>query len=261
MAAAIKATESATECKSPMANRAKTKLLGIRAVFISVWLFFSGIIFIIAILTDINWTRPNLEDFIGHSIHRNVKLGHLYWHFGFKGLTVQTSRLLVAEPTGEPFLMAGNCEIGFAFWPLFLGIGEIHHFDLQNPLFMAVRTGKGSWNFDDLLVACPEVDFIDCHHGHVFVIDRKPQSYGLRFPDTELNDVEIKLHRAGHFTPAQVHISFALPSEKNNPTRFNFAANLWGINKQWWQRSCHFHLDCQHFSLQKLAGIIGCNFR
>ena len=118
---------------------------------------------------------------MSQALHRNVKLGRIQWHIGLKGLSVQTSRLLVAEHSGEPFLMAGNCEIGFSFWPLLLGRGEIHHFDLQNTLFMAVRTGEHSWNFSDLLVACPEVDFIDCHHGHVFVIDCKPAASSTRF--------------------------------------------------------------------------------
>jgi hypothetical protein len=230
--------------------RSKKKLFIIRATFVSVWLFFSSIVFLIAILTDINWARPNLEDFMASSLHRNVKLGHLYWHFGFKGLTLETSRLLVAEPSGEPFLMAGNCEIGLAFWPLLLGKGTIHHFDLQNVLFMAVRTGEHHWNFDDLLVTCPDVEFVDCHHGHAFVIDRKPANSGMRFPDTELNDVEIKLHRAGNFKPGLTHISFALPAEKTEPARFQFISQVWNKDKSWWLRNNRFHLDCQHFSLQ-----------
>ncbi len=255
MAAAIKATKkNSRRLKDANTDRAGLKLLTIRATFVGFWLFCCGIIFLIAILTDINWTRPNLEDFIGQSLHRNVKLGRLYWHFGFKGLTVQTSRLLVAEHSGEPFLMAGNCEIGFSFWPLLCGQGQIHHFDLQNVLFMAVHTGEHTWNFDDLLVACPEVNFVDSHHGHVFVIDRQPVRSN-RFPDTELNDVEIKLHRAGNFTPAQTSISFALPAE-NNRTRFHFAGYMWDQNQQWWQSQCHFHLDCQHFSLQNWQALV-----
>src|SRR5271168_1287863 len=108
----------AKKSKDPTAKQNQKKLLIIRATFVSAWLLFSGIIFVIALLTDINWTRPNLEDIIGRSLHRNVKLGHLQLHFGFKGLAVQTSQLLVAEHSGEPFLMAGNCEIGFSLLPL-----------------------------------------------------------------------------------------------------------------------------------------------
>jgi len=111
-----------------------------------------------------------------------------------------------------------------------------------------VHTSEHTWNFDDLLVACPEINFVDCHHGHVFVIDRQ-QVHSNRFPDTELNEVEIKLHRAGNFTPAQTDISFALPAQ-NNGTHFHFAGFMWDKSQPWWLSQCHFHLDCQHFSLQ-----------
>ncbi len=250
-------------------DKTRFKLLLIRAVFVAFWLFFSSIIFTIAVLQDINWMRPQLEATVGQSIHRNVKLGHLIWHIGLRGFSVQTSRLAIAEASGDPFLMAGNCEIGFSLWPLIVGIGQIDHVEMQNPLFMAIRKDTQSWNFDDLLVASPDIDSIECHNGHVFVVDRHDTSKGPRFQDTELNNVEIKLHRGGQFTPAQVGLSFNLskPTSDSIPTssisppvphempwteyaKLSFTGAMWGNEQQWWQKRCHFKLDCSRFSWQ-----------
>ena len=269
--AAIKTPSTKLEQpEKPDTDKARLKLLLIRMVFVGFWLFFSCIIFVVAILTDINWMRPKLEEAISHSIHRNVKLGHLSWHVGLRGLSVQTSRLAIAEPTGDPFLMAGTCEIGFSPWPLLIGVGQIEHVEMDNTLFMAIRTGKQNWNFDDLLVVSPDIDFIECHKGHVFVVDRYAKKDAPRFDDTKLNDVEIKLHRGGRLTPAQVALSFNLsaPAPGSIPTslvpppppvpklpmisyaHFGFKGDMWGDQPDWWQKNCHFQLDCRGFSWQ-----------
>jgi hypothetical protein len=225
------------------------RLFFIRASFVIAWLSFSLIIFIIAALADINWMRPTLEQVIGQSIHRNVKLGRLFWHFGLHGFSVDASRLLVAERTGEPFLMAGNCEIGFSLWPLLIGVGKIQYVNMQKPLFMAVHTGPKNWNFDDMLIVSPDIDFIQVQGGHIFVVDRQP-AIQQRFPETELNDVQIKLERAGHFTPAQMNVAFILQGQKTDAT-FSVDGKSWGDeNEPWWDKKCHVELSTKRFTVK-----------
>ena len=231
-------------------KKAMRKLFLIRIAFFFTWLSFSCIIFVIAILIDINWTRPSLEQIMAQFVHRNVKLGRLSWHFGWHGFSVHTSRLLVAEKSGDPFLMAGNCEIGFSTLPLLIGIAKVEYIDMQNPLFMAVRTGAKSWNFDDLLVASPDIDFIQIRSGHIFVVDRESAFNNHRFPDTELNNVQIKLQRAGNFTSALVKVSFALAGSEKNAT-YSFESKIWGLNnKPWWDKKGHFELTTKRFTAE-----------
>ncbi len=234
---------------SDSAGKVRLKLFLIRASFLIAWLGFSLIIFIIAALVDINWMRPSVEQVIAQSIHRNVKLGRLSWNFGLHGFSVNTSRLLVAERSGEPFLMTGNCEIGFSFWPLLIGVGKIQYVNMQKPLFMAVHSGPKSWNFDDMLVASPDIDFIEIKSGHIFVVDRQAVNQ-QSFPDTELNDVQIKLERAGHFSPAQMNVAFSLSAGKDKAS-LNLAGKAWGNDdKPWWEKKCHAELSAKRFTVQ-----------
>ncbi len=231
-------------------KQVRKKLFLVRAAFLFTWLGFSFIIFIIAILTDINWLRPGLEQMMGQSIHRNVKLGKLSWHFGWQGFSVHTSRFLIAEKSGDPFLMASNCEIGFSLWPLLIGIGKIEYVDIQNPLFMAVRVDENKWNFNDLLVASPDIDSIQITDGHIFVVDREPALNYHRFPDTELNKVQIKLVRAGNFIPAQVKMSFDLGGADKR-AQYTFESKTWGQNnKPWWEKKGHFELTTKRFTAE-----------
>lgn len=245
---AIDEEKSANQFDSKKQTR--LRLFFIRAGFLIAWLTFSLLIFLIAVLADLNWMRPNLEQVIGQSVHRNVKLGRLAWNFGWHGFAINSSRLLVAERTGDPFLMAGNCEIGFSLWPLMIGIGKINYVDIQKPLFMAVHTGPKSWNFDDMLVASPDIDSIQIHGGHIFVVDRPGDPSQRSFADTELNDVQIKLERAGNFKPAQVSLAFTLAKQKTKAA-YNFEAKIWGDeSKPWWERKCHFDLATKRFTAQ-----------
>ena len=225
------------------------KLFFIRMSFVLAWLSFSLIIFVITILADINWTRPGLEQLLGQAVHRNVKLGRLSWHFGLHGFSVYTSRLLVAERSGEPFLMTGNCEIGFSLWSLLKGVGKIQYVDMQKPLFMAIHTGPKTWNFDDLLLISPDIDLIEVHSGHIFVIDRTAEDNKKHFSDTELNNVRVKFKRAGNFSPAEIDLSCDLSTEKNKAT-YILSGKTWGkANKPWWEEKSHFELTIKRFSV------------
>lgn len=229
-------------------SKIKLKLLCIRSLFIFSWLTFSTLIFLVVVLADINWTRPSLEEIIGHSVHRNVKLGRLSWNFGWHGFSVNTSKLLVAERSGEPFLMAGNCEIGFSFTSLLAGVGKIHYINMQKPLFMAIHTGPKTWNFDDLLTISPDIDFIQIREGHVFVVDRQTNNH-QSFPDTELNDVTVKFQRGNNFVPAQFKLVFKLP-QNSGGSAFNLSSKIWdGGKEQWWKRKCHLELSANRFTV------------
>ena len=81
-------------------------------------------------------------------------------------------------------------------------------------------------------------------------MDRPGDPSQRSFADTELNDVQIKLERAGNFKPAQVSLAFTLAKQKTKAA-YNFEAKIWGDeSKPWWERKCHFDLATKRFTAQ-----------
>lgn len=178
------------------------------ARFLLTWLSFCVILWGMALLTDINWTRPYVQSALNNTLHRKVTLGKLSWSFGLNGLAIDTTALKIVAQNGEPFLNAKHSEIGIAFLPLFEKRLIIRHLDFQEPEFWAVRTSGKKWNFSDLLEYTTDIRFIRCDEGSLHVIDR-----GAAIPSWKQLDL------------AQVKVSFVFP-RKNRKTPFYAAFKL-----------------------------------
>ncbi len=104
-------------------------------------------------------------------------------------------------------------------------------------------------NFDDILVISPDVDFVQIQEGHIFVVDRQLQT-NQHFPDTELNNVQVKFERSGNFTPAQINVAFNLPEQKTH-ANFTLKGKIWdNSDKPWWERKCHAELTTKRFTIE-----------
>src|ERR1700722_7364260 len=95
--------------------------------FLLTW--FSAVLILVgfALITDIDWLKPKIEQITEDAIHRRVFFGHLTWSFGLNGLFFNPTRFLVKKQSGTTFLQAGPSEIGIAFVPLFSGKLVIRH--------------------------------------------------------------------------------------------------------------------------------------
>jgi hypothetical protein len=153
------------------------------------------ILFGIALLTNIDWSRNRLEAMMSASIHRRLHLGRLSWIFGINGLAIEAHDFILYEPDGAPFLNAGKTEIGIALRPLFSGQFKMRHLVLNEPELWAVRIRPGVWNFNDLLQTAFNLNFLRAEHGKIHLIDRSTLNANKTFAAMDLEDFSTKLVR------------------------------------------------------------------
>ncbi len=153
------------------------KSISLAYKFLLLWFFFLGILFTLALITNVDWARPFVQKQVSRIIHRQVKIGHLAWNFGLNGLAIETNRLIVKDVDGSDFLRAPHAEMGVAFVPLLNKQLIIRHLSFNRPELWAVRTKKHSWNFDDLLEMDADIRFIQADHGVIHITDQADPSH------------------------------------------------------------------------------------
>ena len=209
------------------------------ARFLLTWLAFIVVLAGLALLTDINWTRPFMQRALAETLHRDVHLGRLTWSFGLNGLAIDTKKLDVTEH-GKPFLSSANSEIGIAVIPLIHGKLLIRHLDFHQPELWAVRTAPDVWNFNDLLEYGPDIRFIQWDEGTVHLIDRplaqvKPAWNQIDFEHVKVSFVYPRKHKKTPF-----FLAFEVPHQG-----YTTGLQLTGLRsgqKDRWQDS-HYHFE------------------
>lgn len=144
--------------------------------FLLVWLLALPVIAAVALLSDINWTKPFAEKYMGEFIGREIKLGQLGWHLGFSGVEVETDEIEINELTGENFLVADKSSVGLSVLPLLSGKLVIKHIDFISPTIKAVKLGPNKWNFDDLIIEGPEIRLVNVRDGTIKISDQSETS-------------------------------------------------------------------------------------
>ena len=81
------------------------------AQFLGSWFFSLLLLFVVASLVDINWTKPQLQKLMATTLHRKVMLGKLSWNLGFNGLAIGSDKIAITEKDGQPFLLAGKAKL------------------------------------------------------------------------------------------------------------------------------------------------------
>ncbi len=204
-------TETKRELDRPQATM-NTSWLIFR--FVSGWLLSLAILAGLALMVNIDWAKPKMQEVMGQALHRPVKLGHLRWFFGLNGITLTTKNIEVTENDGDPFLKAKGINIGVAFTPLLSGKVVLKHLRFDTPEFYAVKLKASGWNFEDLLVETTEIHFVQVDNGKVHVIDATKEATN-KTPFT-LSDVNLKFNWPTTGKKLPVYLALALPNSDKN---------------------------------------------
>jgi hypothetical protein len=174
--------------------------------FLLGWMFSIAVLFILALMINIDWAKPKLEATMGEALHRNVHLGHLRWHFGLNGITVLTRSLKIDELDGSPFIVAKGSNIGVAFTPLLSGKLIVKFVQVDHPELYAVKLKPGAWNFEDLLQQTIDVKFIQADSGTVHISDRSKTAISKEV--VTLKNVDLKLNWPAKGKSMPFYLSF-----------------------------------------------------
>lgn len=142
----------------------------------------------VALLRDVNWTRPHIEKILNQALSRNVKLGRLSWGIALNGLNVETDKVGVMDVSGTPLFFSRHASFGIAVLPLLSGRIRLKHLDFEEPQVFLIKTGPEphDWNFEDLLhLENTDVDLIQFKKGMVRVVPLPPAA-PVDFKDVRL---------------------------------------------------------------------------
>lgn len=182
--------------------------------FVFGWIFSILILAVIALMVNIDWAKPKVEEVMTQTLHRPVRLGHMRWFFGFNGLTITTRFVDVKEEDGDPFMKAGGTNIGIAFTPLLSGKVVVKHLKFDHPEFWFVKLKPGGWNFEDLLVDTTEVHFIQVDDGVVHIVDATKEAIVKKPFDVTDLDMKFNWPVTGRKLP--FFLSMAMPSSNKD---------------------------------------------
>lgn len=157
--------------------------------FLVGWIASVLFLIVLALLTNIEWARPHIENSLEQSFHRNAKLGRLAWHLGLNGLAIDTNRFELEGKDGEKFIRSGHSELGIAFLPLFEKRIIIKHVAFREPEVWAVQEAANVWNFSDLMTQGPEIHLVQIEKGTLHLANKIK---GASWQSYELNDIDLK---------------------------------------------------------------------
>ncbi|MBK9144006.1 MAG: AsmA family protein [Candidatus Melainabacteria bacterium] len=145
--------------------------VGFVVKFVILWLLSLPVIAAVALTSDINWTRPYVEQELVDFLKRDVTLGDLTWSFGHDGINIETSSIKIKDLGGSPFLDCKRSQVGVSVLALLQKKLVIKHLDFNSPEVWLVKTGPNRWNFDDLLVEGPEIQLVQVNDGLAHIVD------------------------------------------------------------------------------------------
>ena len=221
--------------------------------FVAVWFLFVAVLFGLAFVSNIDWSKPFLQTQLGYLLHRNVKLGHLAWNLSQNGLAVETNQLSITEADGSNFFKAAHAEMGIAFVPLLKKQLIIRHVQFTKPEVWAVRIKKNIWNFDDLLEMDNNIRFVEADHGIVHFVDRMEAREPAWAPFT-IEDTHLQLVYPIKNKQTPVHLSFVL-KRPAYVTKFSFTG-IGGGPKNWKGNTYNFETDVEHLNLEDFAPFV-----
>jgi AsmA-like C-terminal region len=232
------------------------------ARFLASWLAGMGVIAVIALMTNLEWARPQVEQAMADSFHRRVTLGHLSWMLGLNGLSIWTNKLSLTESDGKPFVVAGESEIGVAFLPLLQKRVIIKHVEFHHPEVFATQVSPGHWNFSDLLVEGPEIHYVEVDDGVLHlrntITDEQLAKTGATgtFANTkwhayDFQAVSLKLvfPKKDQRRPWPFYLSFKLPRQSDSGpylSEVSLTVLCSGPFEKWMEHPCEIDLRADH---------------
>jgi hypothetical protein len=215
------------------------------------------IIFGIALLTNVDWSRNRVEAVIGSTMHRQVHLGRLSWLFGIHGAALQARDLRVYDSDGTPFLTGGRTEIGIALRPLISGQLKLRYVEFHEPELWAVQVRPGVWNFDDLLQTAFDLNFLRTYHGKIHLTD-KSSPPTKTFPDIVLEDFNGKLVQPKRLANRPFQLAFKV-SQNGYVTAVDVSGVQLCRTQNWRTDKCKLKLHVTNFdpaSLHSIASLL-----
>ena len=211
--------------------------------FLVSWLVSLVVVLAVTLLSDINWTRPYLERRMSDAVERQVRLGKLSWALGSNGISVETKKLEINEITGEPFLSAGESEIGISVLALLERKLVITFVQADKANVRLVKTSADKWNFDDLLKPGPEIRLLQLTGAKLGLYDESVDTKTHLDPII-LEKVELKLNFPHKNRKRPFFLSFQLPS-KDYATTFELEGLGVGELEKWQSNQYSFKADAK----------------
>lgn len=226
------------------------KMAVVVAKFLSMWIGFVAILIVVALLVDINWAKPFVQQKLTEILHRKVELGRLTWSFGLNGLAIDTTSIAVSDLDGKPFLRARDSEIGIAVTHLVFKELLIRHLQFDHPEIWAVRKSQTKWNFSDLLENPTEIRFIECTYGKLHLVDKAPLKDQTSFEAHDLDDLKVSFVLPRKHKKTSVFLEFKLP-QPGYTTAFRLTGIAHGQAARWQDNKYEFDLDFEKLNPQK----------
>jgi hypothetical protein len=218
--------------------------------FLVSWVVSLVVVLGVTLLSDINWSRSYVERKLSDALERQVKLGKLHWALGSNGLTVETKQLEINELTGQPFLTAGESEIGISVLALLSRTLVITFLKADNAHVRLVKTGPNKWNFDDLLRPGPEIRLVQLTSSKLGLFDESVEMKD-RLQPMRLEKVELKLNFPHKDRARPFFMSFSLPS-KGYSTTFRLDGLGVGELENWQKNEYSFKADAKRVNPRDL---------
>lgn len=223
--------------------------------FIGMWLGSLLVLVLVALMANIEWVRPHLENSLSSAFHRKVRLGRLSWSLGLNGLSVDTNKFVVRENDGQPFIISGPSEIGIAFLPLFQKKLIIKHLDFDKPEVWATKLSSERWNFSDLLAEGPEIHMVQIESGILHLRNKQPQVGKTNMPASEnwlsydLKEIKLTLvlPKKDKVWPAYFACKIPLPDGKTDAS-VRLSATGKGLYEDWRTNKYSVELDLDKFN-------------
>lgn len=251
MTAQTQERETTTPQSSPSLRR-------IIAKFLLMWFSFVLILIGVALITNVDWARRQVQEKLTEIFHRNVRVGHIWWHLGLNGLSVGSNKLKVYGADGKPFLISDKAEVGIAFRALVQGKLIIKHIALDKPELWAVKEGKNKWNFDDLLTPGLIIEYVETKEGLVHV--RDGQGAKPAFEPFDVNDLDMKLVWPSKKKKRPFYLSFELPkakeSKKPTATFELLGIGVGELSEDWKHNDYQFDVTVKRFDPSDLDWLV-----
>ncbi len=225
--------------------------------FLAMWFSSLFVIGIVSLLSDINWSKKYLEQYVGEALGREVSLGKLAWSLGGNGIAIETNKFTAKGKGKEPFFTSGHSEIGVSVGSLIARNPVITYIEADKAEIELVRTGIDQWNFDDLLKPGPEIRLLQLNNSKIKLVDESPVKTTVqeRLSSMQFEKVELKLNFPHKNRKRPFFLSFSLPNSSYKTTLTLEGLGIGELEK-WSANQYTFHLDAHKVNPRDVERIL-----
>ena len=203
------------------------------------------------------WDKTRVESTLSAALSRQVRLGNIDWHMGFRGLEFETSEISILSKDNAPFFRSGKTIVLFGIFPLLRGQLRVKHLDMQKPEAWLIRVTPTQWNFSDLKQTPIFSKFADCEitDGTFEILDKRSNS-NVHFPATEIKHIQFAVRRpfGAVYWPFNASAEIAQPE---GLCTLAIKGSGSGTLNDW--QNCHYTFDLTAHNLAPLRVVDFCD--